>query len=119
MPIQSPFEPFPLCTFNDAAETIIYKTKRRLVSAVRTLALLHRNTLGGERRAQWVTAGKLRLLCVFGGELVSDVIEQLDVALLWVLLHRGNESPGHSACGLGGNRGISAMKHVSICMPRR
>lgn len=66
-----------------------------------------------------MAAGKLRLLCVFGGKLVSDAVEQLDVALLRILLHRGDESPGHSASGLSGDCGISPIKYVSICMPRR
>ncbi len=47
-----------------------------------------------------MTATKLRLLCVFGSELVANVVEQLDVALLRVLLHSGDECPGHGTCGL-------------------
>jgi hypothetical protein len=66
-----------------------------------------------------MAAGKLRPLRVFGGELVSDAVEQLDVALLWVLLHCVDECPGHSACGFGGDSGISPMMYVSMCMPRQ
>ena len=65
-----------------------------------------------------MAAGKLRLLRVFGGELVSDVVEQLDVALLRILLHGRDESPGHGACGLSGDSGISPMIYVSRCVPR-
>jgi hypothetical protein len=66
-----------------------------------------------------MAARKLRLLRVFGGELVSDAVEQLDVALLRVLFHCSDESPGHSTCGLSGDGGISPIMYVSRCMPRQ
>jgi hypothetical protein len=50
-------------------------TNRRLVSAIRSLALLQIDCLGWRRHTQWVAAGKLRLLRVLGGELVSDAVE--------------------------------------------
>ena len=56
-----------------------------------------------KQRTQRMAAGKLRLLRVFRIKLVSDAVQQLDVALLGVLLHRCYESPGHGACGLGGD----------------
>lgn len=65
-----------------------------------------------------MAAGKLRFLRVFCGELVSDAVEQLDIALLRILLHGRDESPGHCACSLGGDGGISPMIYVSRCMPR-
>jgi hypothetical protein len=42
---------------------------------------------------QWMTAAQLRLLSVLGGELITNAVEQLDVALLRVLLHGGDEGP--------------------------
>jgi hypothetical protein len=40
-----------------------------------------------------MATAKLRLLSVFGSELVTDVVEELDVALLRVLLHSSDEGP--------------------------
>lgn len=40
-----------------------------------------------------MTAAKLRFLSVFRCELVADTVEQLDVALLRVLLHSSDEGP--------------------------
>ena len=42
---------------------------------------------------QGVTAAELRLLGIFGCKLVTDAIEELDVALLWVLFHGVDEGP--------------------------
>lgn len=86
---------------------------------MRSLALFNSGRGWGGVCTQWMAAGKLRLLRVFGGELVSDTVEQLDVALLRILLHRIDESPGHSPCGLSGDGGISPMMYVSRCMPRQ
>ena len=118
MPICLTFVVFPYAQINDAAETIIYMTNRRLVSVARSLAL-DSEGFGWRRRTQWVAAGKLRLLRVLGGKLISNAVEQLDVALLRVLLHRGDESPGHSARGLSSDRGISPMRYVSRCVPKQ
>jgi hypothetical protein len=56
-----------------------------------------------------VATAKLRLLSVFGSELVTDAVEKLDVALLRVLLHGSDEGPGHGACGLGCDRGVGSV----------
>lgn len=40
-----------------------------------------------------MAAAQLRPLRILGGELVSNVVEELDVALLRVLLHGGDEGP--------------------------
>jgi len=48
-----------------------------------------------------MTTRKLRLLGVAGLQLIADAVEQLDVALLRVLLKGGNEGPGHGASCLG------------------
>lgn len=47
-----------------------------------------------------VAAGKLRLLSIFCSQFVSDAVEQLDVALLRVLLESRNKGPGHGTSGL-------------------
>ena len=56
-----------------------------------------------------MTTAQLRLLRVFALELRADAVQQLDVALLWVLLQRGDEGPGHGACSLTGDLGILAV----------
>lgn len=43
-------------------------------------------------RVDWVRRRKLRLLRVLGSQLVSDRIEELDVALLWILCQCRNET---------------------------
>lgn len=45
------------------------------------------------RLTKRVAARELGPLAVFAGELVADAIEELDVALLRVLLQGGDESP--------------------------
>lgn len=40
-----------------------------------------------------MTAAELRLLSIFRGKDVTDAVEELDVALLGVLLHGGYEGP--------------------------
>lgn len=54
-----------------------------------------------------MTAAQLRLLLVLALELVADAIEQLDVALVWVLAERGDEGPRHGAGSLTADTGIS------------
>lgn len=76
-------------------------------------------------RTERMAARKLRFLRIFGGQLVSNAIEQLDVALLWVLLQRRDKSPRHSASGLSGDGGVgptskqvSSLSDRCVCMPR-
>jgi hypothetical protein len=40
-----------------------------------------------------MATAQLRLLGIFGSELVSDAVKELDVALLRVLLHCRDEGP--------------------------
>ena len=40
-----------------------------------------------------MTAGKLGLLRIFGGQLVADAVEELDIALLRVLFESIDKSP--------------------------
>lgn len=47
-----------------------------------------------------VATGELRLLCIFCSELVSDAVEQLDVALLGVLPESRDKRPGHGTSSL-------------------
>jgi hypothetical protein len=59
-----------------------------------------------------MAAGQLWLLGIFCGKLVADGIEELDVALLWVLLHGVDESPGHSAGCLGSDCRVGTVGRV-------
>jgi hypothetical protein len=65
---------------------------------------------GGTSLTQWMAARELRLLGVFGSKLVTDAVQQLDVALLGVLLHSGDEGPGHGTGGLCGNSCIGPIR---------
>ena len=59
-----------------------------------------------------MTAAKLRLLRVLRLQLITDRVKQFDIALLWVLLECGNESPGHRACGLAGDLCVLPIEGV-------
>jgi len=61
-----------------------------------------------------MAAAELRLLSIFGSKLVTNVVEQLDVALLWVLFHSGDKSPRHGSCGLCSDSGIRPIGIVSV-----
>lgn len=67
----------------------------------------------------WLTkrmaARKLGPLAVFAGELVADAVEELDVALLRVLLQGRDEGPRHGAGCLGGNGRVGSDDEVSRC----
>lgn len=47
----------------------------------------------GSRLTQWMAAAELWFLGILRGKLISNAVEQLDVALLWVLLQGVNERP--------------------------
>jgi hypothetical protein len=66
-------------------------TKRRLVSS-RWLLAFWRGRVGA-RLTQGMTTAELWLLGVLSGKLVSNAIQQLDVALLRVLLQGSDEGP--------------------------
>lgn len=68
----------------------------------------------GRALTEWVTARELRLLRVFRGQLVSDAVEQLHVALLGILLKGGNKGPGHGPSGLRGDRGVGTNRALSV-----
>jgi hypothetical protein len=52
---------------------------------------------------------QLRPLGVARGQLVADAVEQLDVALLRVLLERRDKGPRHGARGLGCDGGVGSI----------
>jgi hypothetical protein len=64
-----------------------------------------------------VAARELGPLAVFAGELVADAVEELDVALLRVLLQGGDEGPRHGSRCLGGNGCVGSVCEVSNCEP--
>ena len=56
-----------------------------------------------------MTAAQLRLLGIFGFQFISDAVQQLDVALLGVLLQGGDEGPAHCAGGLACDGGVLSV----------
>lgn len=62
-----------------------------------------------------MTAGELRLLRVASCEFVTNTIEELDIALLGVLLEGTDEGPGHGTGSLRGDSGIGTIEMVSCC----
>ena len=56
-----------------------------------------------ERPTQRMAATQLRLLRILASQLVSDAIQQLNIALLRVLLQCGDKSPRHCARSLSAN----------------
>lgn len=61
-----------------------------------------------------VATGELRLLCVFCSQFVSDAVEQLNVALLRVLLESRNERPRHGASGLRSDSSVGPGKYCQL-----
>lgn len=53
-----------------------------------------------------VAARELRSLSILASELITNAVQELDIALLWVLFQGCYEGPGHGASGLGSNRRI-------------
>lgn len=53
-----------------------------------------------------MTAAQLRLLLVLALQLITDAVQQLDVALIGVLAQRCDESPRHGPCSFAANRCI-------------
>ena len=69
-----------------------------------------------------MAAAQLRLLSILRSELLANAVEQLHVALLRILLERGDERPGHSAGSLAGDVGVlrrlrvfAAAPHDDVC----
>lgn len=58
---------------------------------------------------QRVAAAQLRLLRVFGFQLIPDAVQELYVALLGVLFQGGYKGPGHGAGGLAGYLGVLSV----------
>ena len=63
-----------------------------------------------------MTATELRLLRVPAFQLVSNAVKQLHVALLWILFERGNEGPGHGACGLARDVRVLSVKGIMVSL---
>lgn len=62
-------------------------------------------------RVQRVAAAQLRLLVVLAFQLITNRIEQLDVALLRILLERRNESIRHGTSRLTADVGVGSVGH--------
>jgi len=61
-----------------------------------------------------MTAAQLRLLLVFAFQLLSDAVEQLYVALVWILLQAGNESPRHGSRSLTSDIRVGSVPQISV-----
>jgi hypothetical protein len=60
-----------------------------------------------------MTATQLRLLAILSLELITDAIQQLDVALVGILLESINKRPRHGTRGLSLDRSIGTTVHQS------
>jgi len=56
-----------------------------------------------------VTTGELRLLRIFGSELVTDAVEELHVALLRLFLECRDEGPRHGSGSLRRDGGVGPV----------
>ena len=61
-----------------------------------------------------MAAAKLRLLRVFALQLVSNIVKELHVALLWVLLERGDKRVRHGTSGLPSDVRILSVRMVLL-----
>jgi hypothetical protein len=59
-----------------------------------------------------MTARQLRLLLIFGLKDIADAVQQLDIALPWVLSESGDEGPGHGSRSLGVDGGIGGCLFI-------
>lgn len=59
-----------------------------------------------------MAAAQLRLLRVFGFQLITDAVQELHVALLGVLFQGGYEGPGHGAGGLAGDLSVLSVGEI-------
>ena len=66
-----------------------------------------------------MAAAQLRQLGILGSELVTDVIEQLDVGLLRVLFHGVYKGPRHGTRSLGSDRSIGPEISSSAQVPAK
>lgn len=63
---------------------------------------------------QRMTAAELRLLRILALQLITNAVKQLDVALLRVLLQRGDKCPAHSTSSLATYGRVGTVNLVSI-----
>jgi hypothetical protein len=73
------------------------------------------------KRTKRVAGRQLWFLRVASGQLISNAVEKLDVALLWVLLERRDKCPRHGTSGLGSNSGVGpadSSQPMCYLMPR-
>lgn len=61
-----------------------------------------------------MAAAKLWLLRVFAFQLITNAVEQLNIALLRVLLERGDEGPAHGTSSLTADGRIRPRVFVSL-----
>jgi hypothetical protein len=61
-----------------------------------------------------MAARQLRFLGVLCLQHVTDAVQQLDVALMWVLLQSRDERPGHGARGFGSDGRVGATQKSDL-----
>ena len=66
-----------------------------------------------------MAARQLGLLRVLRSKLIANAIQELDVALLRVLLHGRDKGPRHGAGGLSCDRGIGPTNELASNLPPR
>lgn len=66
---------------------------------------------------QRVATAQLRLLGIFGRQLITDTIQQLNITLLRVLAQSGDERPRHGTSSLSGDLGILTGLAVLTARP--
>lgn len=71
---------------------------------------------------QWVRATQLWLLRILASQLVPNTVQELHIALMWVLLQGCDEGPAHGAGSLTSNTRVltgllvfAARPHDDIC----
>ena len=62
-----------------------------------------------------MAAAQLRLLSVFGFQLLTDAVQELDVGLLWILLESGDKGPGHGTSRLTTDGSIRSEAISEVC----
>lgn len=62
-----------------------------------------------------MAAAQLRFLCILALELFADTVQQLDVALLRILLQGSDKRPGHSPSSLASDICVLTVVADAFC----
>lgn len=89
-------------------------TNKRFVSGKRKVSILLKSDVEAGQHTEGVTARELWLLGILLLELVADRVEQLDVALVRVLLEGLDKGPGHGTGGLRSNGCVGTVGEILL-----